>query len=167
MPFSSRVDRKQPYMATMALSRRPRTSQHDVKVEDYLNDRLQTYADFETIDTLMHDIQKQQKLLKSQVIRVKYAHPQAYANLMSQLSDAERDLAKARDASNNHSADATKRIDAFDKKQVDIDRRLLILTRSETSDDAVRKFDSNMAKLRKLDVAKAYTELLMEVDRLR
>lgn len=55
----------------------------------------------------------------------------------------------------------------FTKTQADIDRRILIITRSEASDDAVRQFDSSMEKLRRLDVAKGYVELLTEVDKLR
>ena len=51
--------------------------------------------------------------------------------------------------------------------QADIDRRLLIVTRSETSDDAVQRFESSMARLRALDVASRYTEMLYEVDKLR
>jgi len=40
------------------------------------------------------------------------------------------------------------------------------VTQSETSDDAVRKFDSSMASLQKLDVAQGYVELLTEVENL-
>lgn len=43
----------------------------------------------------------------------------------------------------------------------------MIVTQSETSDDAVRKFDSSMQSLRKLDVAQEYMTLLMEVENLR
>ena len=43
----------------------------------------------------------------------------------------------------------------------------MIVTQSETSDDAVRRFESSTNKLHKLDVANAYLELLLEVDRLR
>lgn len=43
----------------------------------------------------------------------------------------------------------------------------MIVTQSETSDDAVRKFDSSMEGLRKLDVAQEYMELLAEVENLR
>lgn len=43
----------------------------------------------------------------------------------------------------------------------------MIVTRSETSDDAVRKFDSDMESLQKLDVAQEYMELLSEVENLR
>ena len=43
----------------------------------------------------------------------------------------------------------------------------MIVTQSETSDDAIHKFDSSMESLRKLDVAQAYMELLTEVENLR
>ena len=43
----------------------------------------------------------------------------------------------------------------------------MIVTQSETSDDAIQKFDSSMESLRKLDVAQAYMELLTEVEKLR
>lgn len=42
-----------------------------------------------------------------------------------------------------------------------------MVTQSETSDDAAQKFEASMEKLRKLEVATGYVELLQEVDRLR
>ena len=41
------------------------------------------------------------------------------------------------------------------------------MTQSETSDDAVQRFEESMENLRKLDVAAGYIELLKEVDSLR
>jgi len=43
----------------------------------------------------------------------------------------------------------------------------LVVTQSETSDDAAQKFEASMARLRKLEVAAGYVELLTEVERLR
>ena len=43
----------------------------------------------------------------------------------------------------------------------------MIVTRSETSDDAVQKFDLSMESLRKLDVAQEYVKLLSQVENLR
>lgn len=40
-----------------------------VRVEDYLNDKLQTSADLENIDTLLKNVLKQQSLLKQQACR--------------------------------------------------------------------------------------------------
>lgn len=39
----------------------------ETRVEDYLNDKLQTKADFGSLDSLLLDVQKQQELLKQQV----------------------------------------------------------------------------------------------------
>lgn len=66
-----------------------------------------------------------------------------------------------------HSADLLRQANKFKSLQADIDRRLLILTRSETSDDAVRKFNSSMESLQRLDVARGYFQLLTKVENLR
>ncbi len=41
------------------------------RVEDYLNDKLQTTADLEGLDILLEDVQTQQDLLKQQVAHVR------------------------------------------------------------------------------------------------
>ena len=43
----------------------------------------------------------------------------------------------------------------------------MIITQSETSDEAVKKFDASMFKLQKLDIAKGYVELLSTIQHLR
>ena len=43
----------------------------------------------------------------------------------------------------------------------------MIITQSETSDEAVKKFDASMSKLQKLDIAKGYVELLSTIEQLR
>lgn len=73
-------------------------------------------------------------------------------------------LEKATHASNQHSLDLFKKVNNFNSLQSDVDRRLQILTRSETSDDAVGKFDSSMELLQRLEVATGYFQLLAEVD---
>lgn len=55
----------------------------------------------------------------------------------------------------------------FHRAQQDIDRKLRIITQSDTSDDAVRRFEASMAKLKILDVADGYVRQLSEVDTLR
>ena len=39
----------------------------EVRVEDYINDKIQTSADFENIDALLLGLEEQQALLKKQV----------------------------------------------------------------------------------------------------
>ena len=86
--------------------------------------------------------------------------------MSSKLGEAQATLAKATQASEAQSAHLYKQAQVFKKQQADIDRRLLIVTRSETSDDAVRRFDASLERLRRLDVAKGYMELLAEIDTL-
>jgi RAD50-interacting protein 1 len=58
-------------------------------------------------------------------------------------------------------------VQAFNQEQADIDQRLKTITQSETSDEAVRRFETSMEKLQRLDVAKGYLSLLQEVETLR
>ena len=55
----------------------------------------------------------------------------------------------------------------FEAEQDDLDRRLIDLTHSNTSDEAVKRFEANMEELQKLDVAKGYMEILQQVETLR
>ena len=86
---------------------------------------------------------------------------------LHQLDDAQRDLHDAGESSRRYEVTLTQQTSAFQKQQADIDRRLMIVTQSEISDDAVRRFESSMDKLHRLDVANAYLEMLAEVDKLR
>ncbi|KAL2039510.1 hypothetical protein N7G274_007782 [Stereocaulon virgatum] len=122
--------------------------ERDIRVEDYLNDKLQNSTDLANIDALLEDVKAQQNLLQKQ------------------LQEAKGTLDESTKASRTHSNNLRERAKKFKSQQADIDRRLLIVTRSETSDDAVRKFDASMESLRKLDVAKGYMELLTEVENL-
>lgn len=66
-----------------------------------------------------------------------------------------------------HTAHVHSQAQQFEKQQADIDRRLLVVTRSETTDDAVKRYEAAMAKLQQMDMATGYLELLREVERLR
>ena len=44
--------------------------ERDVRIEDYLDDKLQTSADLENIDTLLENVVKQQHLLQQQVRKI-------------------------------------------------------------------------------------------------
>ena len=121
----------------------------DTRVQDYLDDQLQSSADLDNLDTLLDNVKKQQELLKKQ------------------LDEARRDHEDVQNRSQQHDASIREKAEAFQKDQSSIDRRLLIVTQSETSDEAVEKFEESMEKLRKLDVAAGYVELLKEVEDLK
>ena len=122
---------------------------NQTRVADYLDDKLQTSGDLDSLDDLLAKITTQHGLLKQQ------------------LDDAQRDLHDAKQSSHAHHAGLRQRADAFMHEQADIDRRLMVITASETSDDAVPRFEEVLDTLHRLDVAHGYVELLAEVDVLR
>lgn len=59
----------------------PRTHSHhfsgeerDIRVEDYLNDKLQTTVDLDNLDPLLKNVHDQQNLLKEQVCSLNTLH---------------------------------------------------------------------------------------------
>ncbi|KAL9130908.1 MAG: hypothetical protein Q9217_001011 [Psora testacea] len=136
----------------------------DIRVNDFLDDKLQTSADLASIDTLLEDVKKQQALLQQQVWMVSLHHGSLLTNM--KLEEARATLEKATTASKTHTQELLERAQAFQRQQSVVDRRLMIVTQSETSDDAVKKFESNMESLQRLDIAQGYMELLTEVEHL-
>jgi hypothetical protein len=120
----------------------------DTRLEDFLQDKLQTSADLETLDSLLDRVRSQQALLRAQ------------------LQEAEEEARQADETSKQFIRQIDHQSSAFQHEQADIDRRLLIITQSEASEDAVRRFEASLAKLRRLELASGYLGLLAEVDTL-
>lgn len=120
-----------------------------IRAADYLDDKLQTLGDLDSLDALLANIHAQHGLLKQQ------------------LHDAQQDLHAAKRAAHGHQASLHERARAFNTAQTDIDRRLMAVMASETSEDAVPRFEAVLDTLQRLDVANAYVELLAEVHVLR
>lgn len=121
----------------------------DVRVQDYLDDKLQSAADLDSLDSLLAAVHEQQQLLKQQLDDARKSH-----------NHATEDYRAHQQSLNDHAS-------AFQREQGDIDGRLRIITQSETSDEAAEKFKASMDKLRKLDVAAGFVELLRDVDALK
>jgi len=83
-----------------------------------------------------------------------------------QLEDAKTALRNAQKASEDHAALVRQKADGFQQQQEYIDSNLMAITGSTTSDEAVKLFETSMSKLRRLEVATGYMELLQEVDQL-
>ncbi|KAF2267640.1 RINT-1 family protein-like protein [Lojkania enalia] len=120
----------------------------EARVADYLDDKLQTLGDLDSLDALLANIHSQHGLLKQQ------------------LHDAHHDLHEAKQAHQAHQAALQERARVFQHEQAGIDRALLAVTASETSDDAVPRFEAVLDTLQRLDVANGYIQLLGEVDEL-
>jgi phage-related minor tail protein len=138
----------------------------ETRVQDYLNDKLQTTADLSNLDSLLQNIQQQHELLRVQV-RLTSVASKACLLMDSKLEEANRILANAESASSQHDAELRQKAEQFNERQANIDIKLKDFTRSETSDEAIHKFELLMSKLQRLDVASGYLELLKEVDKLR
>lgn len=123
----------------------------DDRVADFLDDKLQTAADLDVhnLDALLARITDQQTTLKRQ------------------LDQAQHDLHHAKQHAHDHHARGQLQAAEFSRQQADIDRRLLVITASDTSDDAVPRFETFLDTLHRLDVASGYLELLSAVDVLR
>ncbi|KAF2024688.1 hypothetical protein EK21DRAFT_78124 [Setomelanomma holmii] len=121
------------------------------RVADYLDDKLQTAADLDTanLDALLARVTEQQALLKQQ------------------LDAAQRGLHDAKQDAHAHHAQLQHKAHAFRRQQADIDQRLLVITASDTSEEAVPRFEASLDQLHRLDVASGYVALLSEVDALR
>jgi len=121
----------------------------DTRLEDYLQDKLQTSADLETLDSLLDQVRTQQNLLRKQ------------------LQEAEDEARNADETARQHVLEVDQKLRAFQHEQADIDKRMIIITQSEAIEDAVKRFDTSLGKLRRLELANGYLGLLTEVERLR
>ncbi|KAL2842352.1 TIP-1 family-domain-containing protein [Aspergillus pseudoustus] len=119
-----------------------------VRVEDYLNDKIQTSTDFESLESLLSNLRAQHELQRKQ------------------LAEAQEALSNATKSSNDHIESTRKRAEAFNAQQADIDRRLKALTGSNASDEAAKRFDAGIKKLRRLELSRGYFTLLKNAEEL-
>ncbi|KAK3305802.1 TIP-1 family-domain-containing protein [Chaetomium strumarium] len=122
---------------------------YDIRVEDYLDDKLQSTTDFEHLDTLLSSVEHQR------------------SQLQSQLDDATRELDEARRSAEGHNASLLAQIDEFQTLQKSIDVRLQIIAESDAPDEAIRRLEPPMKQLHKVDLAYRYLLLLQDVEGLR
>lgn len=120
----------------------------DIRVEDYLDDKLQSAADFEQLDTLLSSVELQR------------------SQLQSQLDDASKQLEEARQQTGNHQAALDAKIYEFEHLQHSIDVRLQIVAASDAPDEAIRRLELPMKRLHKVDLAHRYLLLLQDVQAL-
>ena len=122
---------------------------YDIRVEDYLDDKLQSTGDFEHLDTLLSSVEYQRN------------------QLQSQLDDATRELELARVSAEDRQGALASQIDEFQSLQHSIDVRLQIIAASDAPDEAIRRLEQPMKKLHRVDLAHRYLVLLQDVEKLR
>ncbi|KAJ9616565.1 hypothetical protein H2200_000284 [Cladophialophora chaetospira] len=118
------------------------------RVEDYLNDKIQTAADLDQVDALVQRVQEQQ------------------GQLRKQLQDARKDLLEAQERVAKRSSDLRTRAEAYQTRQADLEERIQDLIHSDVSDEAVQKFEARMNKVRSLEIARGFLQLVQRLDTL-
>lgn len=126
----------------------PETS-FDVRVADFLDDRLQSALDLDNLDDLLDSIETQR------------------TQLQSQLDDAVKELEQARRNAEGGQGSLTARIEDFQKLQDSIDTRVQIAAASDAPTQAIARLQRPMKKVDAVELARKYLTLLRDVDQLR
>lgn len=121
----------------------------DSRVEDYLDDKLQSTTDLDSLDELLANVELQRN------------------QLQTQLDDAVKQLEEARHTAEGRKASLAARIEEFQELQESIDRREAIAVASDAPDQAIARLQAPMKKLRSVDLAQKYLLLVQDVEKLR
>ncbi|KAL6870556.1 TIP-1 family domain-containing protein [Trichoderma novae-zelandiae] len=121
----------------------------DTRVEDYLEDKLQSTADLENLDELLNNVELQRN------------------QLQSQLDDAVKQLEEARRIAEERQAELQTRIFEFNELQESIDRRVQIAAASDAPSEAIARLQKPMKQLQTVELAQKYFMLLQDAERLR
>ncbi|KAI9643312.1 hypothetical protein NHQ30_007931 [Ciborinia camelliae] len=136
-----------------------------IRIEDYLNDKIQIATDLGNLSSLLNNVELKKQQLDDQVSRSISANLVLLADkYSSQLKDAKAKLAEAKRAAASHTSSMTQQTQAFQRHQEDLQERMLMVTSSTTPEEAVRRLEGPMERLRQVELAKAYVELLKDVD---
>ncbi|PFH61966.1 hypothetical protein XA68_15628 [Ophiocordyceps unilateralis] len=116
----------------------------DMRVEDFLDDRLQSAADIDSLDELLTSIDLQR------------------GQLQSQLDDAIRALEDARRTAVDHQLSLSERIHGFNELQKSIDVRVEVAAASDAPSEAIARLQVPMKKLQMVDLARRYLRLFSQ-----
>ncbi|KAF4979514.1 hypothetical protein FZEAL_4282 [Fusarium zealandicum] len=121
----------------------------DIRVEDFLDDKLQSSTDLENLDTLLANVELQRN------------------QLQSQLDTAVRELDEARRTADDRQGSLLARIEEFQKLQESIDVRVQIAAASDAPNQAISRLQAPMKKLQAVELAQNYLSLLQDVENSR
>ncbi|KAL2752095.1 hypothetical protein ACRALDRAFT_2044914 [Sodiomyces alcalophilus JCM 7366] len=126
-----------------------RAQEIDIRVEDFIDDQLQSATDLGNLETLLASVELQR------------------SQLQSQLDDAVKQLQQARDISHDRRAKLATRIHEFQALQKSIDVRVKVAAASDAPDQAIARLQRPMKQLQTVELAHKYLVMLQDVDRLR
>ncbi|KAI8154237.1 hypothetical protein K4K49_007823 [Colletotrichum sp. SAR 10_70] len=136
-------------MATISDARAQTGGALDIRVEDFLDDKLQSTTDLENLDSLIANVEVQR------------------SQLQSQLDNAVKQLDEARRTAGDRQSSLAQRIQDFQELQHSIDVRVKIAAASDAPNQAIARLQRPMKKLQTIELAQKYLVLLQDVDRLR
>ncbi|KXH29708.1 RINT-1 family protein [Colletotrichum nymphaeae SA-01] len=121
----------------------------DIRVEDFLDDKLQSTTDLENLDSLIANVEIQR------------------SQLQNQLDNAIKQLDEARQTAGDRQSSLAQRIQDFQELQHSIDIRVKIAAASDAPNQAIARLQQPMKKLQTIEIAQKYLTLLQDVENLR
>ena len=121
----------------------------DVRVEDFLDDKFQSFSDLEGLDDLLANVELQRN------------------QLQAQLDNAVKELEEARRTAENSQGSLASRIEDFQKLQKSIDIRVQIAAASDAPSQAIARLKAPMDKLRTVELTQKYLILVQDVGKLK
>lgn len=121
----------------------------DIRVEDFLDDKLQSTTDLEDLDSLLANVELQRN------------------QLQSQLDNAVKELEEARRTADDRQGKLAARINEFEKLQESIIARQQVDAASDGPDQAIARLREPMKKLEAVELAQKYLTLLQDVEKNR
>jgi RAD50-interacting protein 1 len=85
----------------------------------------------------------------------------------SQLKDARQKLSTAKSFSTNRMSSMLQQTQEFERQQASVHKRLMIVTSSDTPEEATRRLRGPLEKLRKLQLAERYIDMLEYIESLK
>lgn len=135
-------------MASLTLTR-TQSMEPDIRLEDFLDDKLQSSADLDNLDSLLANVEVQR------------------SQLQAQLDNATQELEEVRRSAEDRQGGLARQIDDFQRLQQSIDTRLHIVAASDSPDEAIRRLEGPMKQLHQIELAHQYVSLLQDVENMR
>ncbi|POS83830.1 hypothetical protein EPUL_002759 [Erysiphe pulchra] len=127
----------------------------NIRVEDFLNEKLQKFSDLDNLESLIASVEVQQKHLEEQNDNLKQVH------------DVQSKLSEAKQASAERNSAMLKRANEFEKHHKSVQRSLIAINASETPELALHRLKLPMDKLKKVEIAHGYIEFLNDIEYLK